>query len=285
MGSGRVGTGADAEGGADADVDFHPRVALASLSGEADAAWAREASGEAGLAFLGGIAVDDPTRTAAERMAADRNRTEFLPADPVAFVAAELDRLADAPIAAGANVRATTPGAIRPVARVCAERDAVLEVNAHCRQSEMCAAGAGETLLADTDRLCDVVAAASETGATTSVKVRAEVPGVDLPALARALDDAGAAVLHVDAMDSEGVVASVRAAFDGFLIANNGVRDRETVREYLAYGADAVSLGRPSDNRAVRERVRDAVVEWFAETSRSDGGRADARPGGEDRTF
>lgn len=247
------------------DVDFRPRVALASLSGEADADWARVASREAGLAFLGGIAVDDPTRTAAERMAADRDRTEFLPADPVAFVADELDRLADSPIDAGVNVRATTPGAIRPVARVCAEHDAILEVNAHCRQSEMCAAGAGETLLADTDRLCNIVTAASDEGAATSVKVRAEVPGVDLPSLTRDLDAAGTDVLHVDAMDSEGTIASVRDAFDGFLIANNGVRDRATVREYLAYGADAVSIGRPSDNRAVRVRVRDAVTTWFAD--------------------
>jgi len=255
----------DADVGADTDVPFHPRVALASLSGEADAEWARDASGEAGLAFLGGVAVDEPTRTAAERMAADRNRDEFLPDDPVAFVADELGRLADAPIDAGVNVRATTPETIRPVARVCAARDAILEVNAHCRQSEMCAAGAGETLLADTDRLRDIVAAASDEGATASVKVRAEVSGVDLPALAGALDDAGATVLHVDAMDSEEVVASVREAFDGVLIANNGVRDREMVREYLAYGADAVSIGRPSDDPVVRARVRDAVDDWFAD--------------------
>ncbi|WP_435095195.1 tRNA-dihydrouridine synthase [Halarchaeum sp. P4] len=245
------------------DAGFRPRVAVASLSGQSDAAWAREASGEAGLAFLGGVALDEPTRTAAERMAADRNRTEFLPADPVAFVADELDALADAPIDAGVNVRSTAPGPVLPVAAVCAERDAILEVNAHCRQSEMCAAGAGETLLRDTERLCAVVSAAADEGATTSVKVRAEVPGVDLPGLARALDDAGADVIHVDAMDSEGVVASVREAFDGVLIANNGVRDRATVREYLAYGADAVSIGRPSDNPRVRARVRDAVAEWF----------------------
>lgn len=244
-------------------VDVHPRVVLASLSGESDAAWARAGSAEAGLAFLGGLALDERTRRAAESMAADRDRTEFLPADPVEFAASELDALADAPIDTGLNVRTTTAGPLREAAAVCAERDAILEVNAHCRQSEMCAAGAGESLLRDGERLCDLVAAASDAGATTSVKVRAEVRGVDLSALARELDAAGADVLHVDAMDSEGVVASVRESFDGFLVANNGVRDRATVREYLDYGADAVSIGRPSDNRAVRERVRDAVAEWF----------------------
>ncbi|MFT4923616.1 MAG: hypothetical protein ACI8XM_002844, partial [Haloarculaceae archaeon] len=40
---------------------FEPRVALASLSGESDAAWARAGSAFAGAAFLGGIALDDRT--------------------------------------------------------------------------------------------------------------------------------------------------------------------------------------------------------------------------------
>ncbi|MFT4884785.1 MAG: tRNA-dihydrouridine synthase, partial [Natronomonas sp.] len=63
------------------------------------------------------------------------------------------------------------------------------------------------------------------------------------------------------------VVAEVaEAAPDVFLVANNGVRDRATAYEYLEYGADAVSVGRPSDNPTVLERVREAVDEWFAAT-------------------
>ncbi|QDX41709.1 tRNA-dihydrouridine synthase [Salarchaeum sp. JOR-1] len=242
---------------------FEPRVALASLSGAADAAWARAASEYAGLAFLGGLALDDATRTAAREMVADRDRTEFLPDDPIDFLASELDRVADAPVRGGFNVRTTTLTPLRAAARECAARDAVLEVNAHCRQSEMCAAGAGESLLRNAARLAEQVAAASDEGATVSVKVRAEVEGVDLPALAARLDAAGADCLHVDAMDSESVIRDVRASFDGFLVANNGVRDRETVREYLDYGADAVSVGRPSDDPRVLARVNDAVREWF----------------------
>jgi tRNA-dihydrouridine synthase len=66
-------------------------------------------------------------------------------------------------------------------------------------------------------------------------------------------------------MDSEAVVRDVREACALFLVANNGVRDRATVREYLAYGADAVSVGRPSDDPRVLGRVRGAVDEWFAD--------------------
>jgi TIM-barrel protein len=243
-------------------VGFRPQVALASLSGEADAAWARQGSEFAGAAFLGGIALDEPTRAAARDLV-DRDREEFLPADPVAFVDDQLAAVADLPLQAGYNVRATTLGPLREAARVCRDHGAILEINAHCRQEEMCAAGAGESLLRAPERLCEQVRTAAEAGATVSVKVRTEVAGVDLPALASALDDAGAVVLHVDAMDSESVVAEVADRTDAFVIANNGVRDAATVREYLEYGADAVSVGRPSDDLEVLERVRAATEEWF----------------------
>ncbi|WP_135852765.1 tRNA-dihydrouridine synthase [Halorussus salinus] len=252
---------------------FEPRLALASLSGQSDAEWARSADEFAGAALLGGIALDGPTREAARELVA-RDREEFLPDDPVRFVDRQLAALEDADLRAGFNVRTTTLGPLREVAEICAERGALLELNAHCRQDEMCAAGAGESLLRDSDRLREQVATAADAGATVSVKVRAEVPGVDLAELTRVVAEEGGDAIHVDAMDSEGVVAEVAeaaqsaestAGTDLFVIANNGVRDDETVREYLAYGADAVSVGRPSDDPAVLRRVKGAVSKWFAE--------------------
>ena len=241
---------------------FEPRVALASLSGAADANWARAAREYAGCAFLGGIALDGATREAARRLVA-RDREEFLPDDPVAFVDEQLVALSDAPVRAGVNVRSATLDPIRDVAEVCAGHDALVELNAHCRQDEMCAAGAGETLLQDSGRLCEQVRAAAEAGATASVKVRAEVDGVSLPALAPRRVDAGASVLHVDAMDSESVVGRVVDSCDAFVVANNGVRDRATVEEYLGLGAHAVSVGRPSDDPRVLRRVQEATDDWF----------------------
>lgn len=242
---------------------FEPRVAAASLSGESDAEWATAAAEHVGAAFLGGVALDEATREAARELVA-RDRTEFLPDDPVAFIDEQLRALEDAPLRPAINVRSATLSPIRAVAERCRKRDAIVEINAHCRQEEMCAVGAGQSLLRDADRLCEQVRAAAETGATVSVKVRTEVEGVDLPETVRRVATAGADIVHVDAMDSEHVVASVVAATDCFVIANNGVRDAATVREYLAYGADAVSVGRPSDRPAVLDRVRRATDEWFA---------------------
>ncbi len=243
-------------------IDFRPRVALASLSGQSDAVWARTALPYVGAAFLGGIAIDTPTREAARELV-DRDRDEFLPADPIGFIDRQLGALADVPIQPGINVRATDTEQLARAAKVCARRGAMLEINAHCRQAEMCARGAGESLLEDTGRLLTQVDAAASSGAPISVKVRAEVPGVDLASLAPQLVAAGADAIHVDAMDSESVVADLAAVVDGLVIANNGVRDADSVHEYLEYGADAVSVGRPSDDRAVLERVCTATTAWF----------------------
>jgi TIM-barrel protein len=243
---------------------FEPRVALASLSGEADAEWARAGAPYAGAAFLGGIALDEGTRSAAREMV-DRDRTEFLPPDPVAFIDDQLDALADVDIVPGFNVRTATLDPLARAASICASHGAILEINAHCRQDEMCVAGAGESLLRDGDRLCEQVRTASDAGATVSVKLRTEVSGVDLPALAPRLEAAGADMLHVDAMDSEFVIGAITETTDVPVIANNEVRDRGSVEEYLSYGAAAVSVGRPSDDPRVLERVRAATEDFFAQ--------------------
>jgi TIM-barrel protein len=241
---------------------FEPRLALASLSGESDAAWARRVEEHAGAAFLGGIAIDEGSRRAARRMV-ERDREEFLPDDPLAFIDGELAALDDAPLHAGVNVRSGSRAPIREVAETCRDHDAILEINAHCRQDELCAVGCGETLLRDAHRLCEQVETAADTGATVSVKVRAEVPGVSLPDVARWIEGAGADVIHVDAMDTESVIRDIADATELFVIANNGVRGEETAREYFEYGADAVSIGRPSDRPSLLRRAREAVDDWF----------------------
>lgn len=264
------------------DGPFDPRVALASLSGQSDADWAAAGARFVGAAFLGGIAIDEPTRDGAREMVA-RDRTEFLPSDPIAFVADQLREIRDVPVRPGINVRTTTHDPLAEVAAVCADHDAILELNAHCRQDELCRRGAGQTLLTQPEQLCEQVRTAAEAGPTVSVKARTEVPGVDLPALAERVAEAGADIVHIDAMDSESVVADVVDATDLTVVANNGVRDRETVFEYLRYGADAVSVGRPSDNPEVLSRVQTATASWFSDAETT-GGLGDSDAQQDDRT-
>ena len=86
---------------------------------------------------------------------------------------------------------------------------------------------------------------------------------MDLPAVSERVAEAGADIVHVDAMDSAPVVAEIARRAEAILIANNGVRDRETAVAYLEYGADAVSVGRPSDDPQILARVNRAVADWF----------------------
>jgi len=238
------------------------RLLAASLSGQSDADWAQEASDYVDGAILGGVAIDEEARTAARQIVRDRDREEFLPQEPLEFVEEQLKKLAQIPIVSGMNVRSTSIDPLLDVANVCANHDAVIEINAHCRQPELKAASCGESLLKDTDRLTTFVETAASTGAIVSVKVRAEVPEIDLVETAGKIETAGADIIHIGAMDSEHVVGNVTTETEIFVIANNGVRNLESVREYFEYGADAVSVGRPSDNLRVLRRVRDAVDEW-----------------------
>ena len=255
------------------DNGDEPFLVAASLSGESDATWAHAVAPHVDVAILGGIALDPASRAAARDLVA-RDRSEFLPESPIRFVDEQLAAVADADVDVrpGFNLRSATVGPVREAAAVCARHDAVCEVNAHCRQPELCAVGCGESLLRDVDRLREYVSAAAEAGATTSVKVRAEVSGVDLVAVAGAVAAAGADWLHVDAMDSESAIGDLRAAVDErglglTLVANNGIRDRSTVAEYAAYGADAVSVARPTRpgaDPAVLDTVAGAVADWRA---------------------
>jgi len=117
---------------------FEPPLALASLSGEADAEWALAAADHAGAAFLGGIALDAPTRKAARQLVA-RDRKEFLPADPLAFIDDQLQAVATdtASIRPAVNVRTTTADPIRAAAAICAD---------YCDLRDQCSLSTSRTL-------------------------------------------------------------------------------------------------------------------------------------------
>lgn len=248
---------------------FDPPLALASLSGRSDATWARAGLPYVGCAFMGGIAICPETREAARAMVA-RDREEFLPDDPIAFIERNFRTLQETPLRPAINVRSVERAPLVQIAECCRAYDAILEINAHCRQEEMCAVGAGETLLEDLDALTSAVEAAAGCGPDVSVKVRAEIPSIDLGETASRLEAAGASAIHVDAMDTPDAIAEVVDASELYVIANNGVRDAGTTRQYLDRGADAVSIGRAWD--------RPPVLAAVARTIEDDRATIDRKP-------
>ncbi|MDY6780345.1 MAG: dihydropyrimidine dehydrogenase, partial [Halobacteria archaeon] len=217
-------------------------VGLASEAGLTDADYVLRRSEWLDAAFIGGIHADGETREAALEMV-DRGRDEFMYDDAFDFVRREFERLEDSEVVPGVNVRSSSPEPLTEMGRIVDRHDGLLEINAHCRQPEMVEAGCGHSLLRDTDELRRRISAAAESGATVGAKIRAEVDGVEIPEVTSAVECSGD-FLHIDCMDSPGVIDSVAHDTDLLVIANNGVRSREDVDDYLERGADMVSTAR-----------------------------------------
>jgi len=251
---------------------FHPRLALASMSGQSDVEWACSREESIGAAFLGAFNLDEETLSAARDMVG-RGRDEFLPETPFPFFREQIEQASARNFIVGGNVRTVDPELLYRAGRIADQYNGILEINAHCRQPEMENIGCGQGLLRDKNRLREMVQAGSESGALISVKGRFEVEGVDSVSRLNRAVEWGATILHVDAMDSEKNISYLEAPF---LIANNGIREPKHVQEYLDYGADAVSVGRAQDHGTL-SRLSRFVAEQLppADTSLETSGSSD----------
>ena len=151
------------------------------------------------------------------------------------------------------NLRASSPDPIIEISKI-PELD-VVEINAHCRQQELVESGCGQALLNDPAMLHDFTSTVVENcKKKVSVKIRANVPGVDEVMVAKAVDDAGADYIHVDAMKpgfncaDYSVIESIKKNVDIFIIGNNSIKDLMSARHMLSSGANGFSIARAAIN-------------------------------------
>lgn len=220
-------------------------IALAPMGGITNSHFADQFAKDAGLVILGGYNLDAATNQAASEMV-KRGREEFISDEPLKLIDNELRSIKTDSLVA-VNVRSSSQEPLIEAARIINDSNAILEIDAHCRQPEMTKIGVGEALLHDLPKLQDIIRKVKATGAIVSVKVRANV--IDNKKMAKAIEDAGADILHVDAMkkgsgaDME-VIRNIRDVTRLLLIGNNSVTDFETAKEMFTRGADIVSVGR-----------------------------------------
>ncbi len=225
-------------------------VAIASMAGIVDAAYVLERKEHIGAAFIGGYAIDEPTMDAAATIAASGSRKEFLYADPVEELAQQIKKLKTSTVLPGINLRGSSPQSFASLADALGD-SVVYEVDAHCRQEPMIAAGAGEHYLHKPKDLVAVVKALKAKEVTVSVKMRVGISADDR-ALVRQLWGAGADILHVDLMDTGSAkLRQIRNSCPLVIIANNSINTFDRMREMLSHGADLVSLARKSDERTL----------------------------------
>ena len=151
------------------------------------------------------------------------------------------------------NLRASSPDPIIEISKI-PELD-VVEINAHCRQHEMIESGCGQALLKNIEILYNFTSkVVKNCNKKVSVKIRANVPGIDDLMVAETIKDAGADFIHVDAMKpgfdcaDYSVIESIKRNVDIFIIGNNSIRDLESARQMLSSGADGISIARAAIN-------------------------------------
>ncbi len=226
-------------------TSFRNPIALAPMGGMTDSKFANQYAAEAGLVILGGYNLDSMTQKAASKMVA-RGREEFISENPMTLIKNEIRSIKNGNTV-GVNVRSTTVEPLLEAAAIIKENGAIIELDAHCRQQEMIDIGVGQALVYDIPRLTEWIRMIKDTGVVLSIKIRGNV--VESTALARAIENAGADILHLDAM-KEGagadlkLIKEIRDSTRMFLVCNNSVTDTNTAKEMFARGADMVSVAR-----------------------------------------
>ena len=235
-------------------------IALASMAGVVDAAYALERGGHIGAAFLGGFSIDEETVLASHDLA-EAGRAEFFFPDPVEGIREEVGKLKGSDIVPGINLRGSSAGSFELLADELGDI-AVYEIDAHCRQMPMITAGAGEHLLTHHHDLCSIVKALKKFDICVSVKIRAGL--TDERALARALWKAGADIIHVDVMDAGyQKIRQIRNSCPLQIIANNSMHSYDRVMEQFSHGADLVSVARKADLHTLKGL--DAAIRRYAD--------------------
>ena len=203
------------------------------------------------VATLGGYSLDAPTIEASRKIV-ERGRKEFdFPLDEIfSHIEGEVASIKKihSDVKVSANVRATTP---QPIIEVGNIKDLdIVEINCHCRQDEILAIGCGQEMLNRADLGDFISQVVNNVDCDVSVKIRANVDGVDTLKIARLIDDAGADYLHVDAM-KKGVFDAdynlLREICNNVqiqVIGNNSVNSKLNAEKMIATGVNGFSIAR-----------------------------------------
>ncbi|MDO8870718.1 MAG: tRNA-dihydrouridine synthase [Methanobacteriaceae archaeon] len=203
------------------------------------------------MVTLGGYNIDSPTITAGEKIL-QRGRPEFSINEEDYFEviynqAKEIKENWNGLVSV--NLRSTTPDPIIEISRI-KEVD-VVEINAHCRQSEITEIGCGQAMLQDLEFLEEFSAeVVKKSSAKVSLKFRANVINLDNLAIVKAVESAGCDFIHIDAMKPGfdyadlDIIHEISQNIETFLVGNNSIIDVDSAKKMLSAGANGISIAR-----------------------------------------
>ena len=203
------------------------------------------------VATLGGYSLDLPTINASQKII-DRGRKEFhFPLDEIfTHIENEVNSIKKihSDVLVSANVRATTPQPIIDVGKI--KNLDIVEINCHCRQDEIISIGCGQEMLKRDDLEDFISQIVDDVSCKVSVKIRANVDGVDTLKIANLIEDAGADYLHIDAMKKDvfdadwELLKNLCNHVDIPIIGNNSVNSIENVKKMIDTGVYGFSIAR-----------------------------------------
>lgn len=203
------------------------------------------------VATLGGYSLDEPTIEASKKIIT-RGRKEFdFPVDEIfSHISNEIKAIKNvhSNVKVSANVRSTTPQPIIEVGNI--EDLDIVEINCHCRQEEILSIGCGQQMLNRSDLSDFISQVVDNVDSEVSVKIRANVEGIDTLKIANLIEDAGADYLHIDAM-KKGVsdadwdlLEKICNNVDIKVIGNNSVNSKQNLKRMIDTGVDGFSIAR-----------------------------------------
>jgi len=203
------------------------------------------------MVTLGGYNIDSPTITAGEKIL-QRGRPEFSINEEDYFEviynqAKEIKENWNGLVSV--NLRSTTPDPIIQISRI-KEVD-VVEINAHCRQSEITEIGCGQAMLQDLEHLGEFSAeVVKNSSAKVSVKFRANVLNLNDLEIAKSVESSGCDFIHIDAMKPGfnyadlDIIHEISQNIETFLVGNNSIVDINSAKKMLDAGANGISIAR-----------------------------------------
>ena len=202
------------------------------------------------VATLGGYNLDQPTINASKKIL-ERGRKEFY--FPKNIIHSHIKNEAikikeDNNVLVSVNLRSTTPQPIIDVSKI--DEVDIVEINCHCRQPEFLEINCGQNMLLREDLEEFISDVCNNACSKVSVKIRANVEGIDDLKIAALVENAGADYLHVDAM-KKGIsdadyklLHEVCNNVDIPVIGNNSVNSEERILKMLETGVSGFSIAR-----------------------------------------
>ncbi|RBQ23123.1 tRNA-dihydrouridine synthase B [Candidatus Methanobinarius endosymbioticus] len=153
------------------------------------------------------------------------------------------------------NLRAISPESIIAISDII-NLD-IIEINSHCRQEELLKINCGQQMLQSPHKLANFtkkVVDGINPNKKVSVKMRANVNGVDDLKIAKKIENTGVDYLHIDAIKPGhleadlNIIREISENTEIFIIGNNSIVDVKRGKEMLDAGASGISVARAAIN-------------------------------------